>query len=53
MDERSEWISKHACSLLEGAERPWGCDQQHWNQAAELTNDLWPAHHAHSQRHDE
>jgi hypothetical protein len=34
MDERSEWISKRAYSLWEKAGRPWGCDQEHWNQAA-------------------
>ncbi|TXI00153.1 MAG: DUF2934 domain-containing protein [Rhizobium sp.] len=33
-DERFEWISKRAYAIWEAAGRPWGCSQQHWEQAA-------------------
>ncbi len=34
MDNRNDWIAKRAYALWEQAGRPFGQDEQHWNQAA-------------------
>ncbi|NLS01329.1 DUF2934 domain-containing protein [Rhizobium sp. P38BS-XIX] len=37
-DERFSWISKRAYALWEQAGRPWGRDEDHWNQAVSERN---------------
>ncbi|MBB4571748.1 DUF2934 domain-containing protein [Rhizobium leucaenae] len=39
-DQAHEWIKRRAYSLWEEAGRPYGRDQEHWNQAAAEREDL-------------